>query len=177
MQQSLVLTVIGPDRTGLVEALAQAAAAHGGNWLESRMVRLAGQFAGVVHLHVPDAEVAAAAAALRDLSERGLTVMVHRVDTPPADPSAKRLTLDLLGHDRPGIVREVSHALAEAGVSVVELETQCFSAPMSGEPMFKAVASLDAPADLDLDQLDAALDAIAERLQIEIDVAPEAAAS
>ena len=173
MQQSLVLTVIGPDRTGLVEALAQAAAEHGGNWLESRMVRLAGQFAGVVHLHVPVGDVPAAEAALKSLGERGLTVMVHRVDAPPPEASARRLTLDLLGHDRPGIVREVSRALAEAGVSVVELETQCFSAPMSGDPMFKATASLDAPAELDLDQLDAALDAIAERLQLEIDIAPE----
>jgi len=173
MQQSLVLTVIGPDRTGLIEALAQAAAEHGGNWLESRMVRLAGQFAGVVHLHVPTGEVPAAEAAFKSLGDRGLTVMTHRVDAPAPDASMRRLTLELLGHDRPGIVRDVSHALAEAGVSVTELETQCFSAPMSGDPMFRAVAALAAPAELDLDQLDATLDAIAERFQLEIDLAPE----
>lgn len=173
MQQSLVLTVIGPDRTGLIEALSQAVAEHGGNWLESRMVRLAGQFAGVVHLHVPTGAVPAAEAALKSLGQRGLSVMVHRVDAPPPDPSAKRLTLEVIGHDRAGIVREVSHALAEAGVSVIELETECFSAPMSGDAMFKAVAWLEAPADLDLDGLDTALEEIGQRLQLEIDIAPE----
>ncbi len=44
----LVLTLIGPDRPGLVEAVAEPIAAHGGNWLESRMAHLAGQFAGIV---------------------------------------------------------------------------------------------------------------------------------
>ena len=46
----LVLTLIGPDRPGLVEAVAEVVAAHGGNWLESRMARLAGKFAGILRI-------------------------------------------------------------------------------------------------------------------------------
>src|SRR4051812_3506563 len=44
MQIPLVMTIIGPDRPGLVELLASLVAEHGGNWLESRMSHLAGQF-------------------------------------------------------------------------------------------------------------------------------------
>ena len=48
MQVPLVMTVIGKDRTGLVETLAEIVAGHGGNWLESRMCRLGGEFAGIL---------------------------------------------------------------------------------------------------------------------------------
>ena len=57
MSVSLVLTVIGPDRPGLVEALSQSIASHDGNWLESRMAKLSGQFAGIVRVfHLPQTE-------------------------------------------------------------------------------------------------------------------------
>ena len=49
----LVLTVFAPDKPGQVERIAQCIAEHGGNWLESRMARLAGQFAGIVRIECP----------------------------------------------------------------------------------------------------------------------------
>ena len=52
METYLVLTVIGDDRPGLVEALAETIAAHEGNWLESRMSHLAGKFAGLLRVSV-----------------------------------------------------------------------------------------------------------------------------
>jgi len=51
---SLVLTVIGPDRPGLVESLSQAIAQQEGNWLESRMARMAGQFAGILRVNIEE---------------------------------------------------------------------------------------------------------------------------
>lgn len=173
MQQSLVLTVIGPDRAGLIGSVAKAVSAHGGNWQESRLVRLAGQFAGVIHLHAPTEQVLAMEAALRALNEQGLTIVTHRIEAPEVDAEASRLTLELIGHDRPGIVREVSRALTDAGVSVLELETTCFSAPMTGDAMFQATATLHAPAELNLEHLEAALDTIAERLQLDLELERE----
>jgi glycine cleavage system regulatory protein len=78
------------------------------------------------------------------------------------------LSLDLVGQDRPGIVKEISHALAERGVNLEELETECESAPMSGEILFKAHATLRAPADVDLDTLQSDLEAIAQDLMVEL---------
>jgi glycine cleavage system regulatory protein len=77
----LVLTVIGPDRPGLVELLSRIIAGHGGNWLESRMNRLGGQFAGIIRVEIPTAAEPALAAALAGLSSQSLTV-VCRSDGP-----------------------------------------------------------------------------------------------
>ena len=49
-----MLTVIGPDRPGLVEAIAAVIARHGANWEESRMAQLGGQFAGMLRVTAPE---------------------------------------------------------------------------------------------------------------------------
>ena len=92
----LVLTLIGPDRPGIVEAVAEPIAAHGGNWLESRMAHLGGQFAGILRVEVPDANAAALAEALRKLEQRGLRVTVESEPRPPAAPARRTYVLDLV---------------------------------------------------------------------------------
>ena len=67
MQRMLVMTVIGPDRTGLVDSVAGLVAEHGGNWLESRMSRLGGHFAGILRVEVPSEKEPALVAALKRL--------------------------------------------------------------------------------------------------------------
>ena len=47
MTTTLVVTVMGTDRPGLVEALSKALTAHHGNWLESRIAGLGGRLAGI----------------------------------------------------------------------------------------------------------------------------------
>ena len=76
MARALVLTVIGEDRPGLVEALAELIERFDGSWDESRMARLAGHFAGVVQIHLPDDRAEGLIAALGSLSERGLSASV-----------------------------------------------------------------------------------------------------
>ena len=121
MQRLLVMTVIGQDRPGLVESVAALVAEHGGNWLESRMSRLGGQFAGILRVEVPGENEPALVAALKKLESRGLTVVVHPDQPKPLPASARQSVLDIVGQDRPGIVREISHALASFGVNVEEL--------------------------------------------------------
>jgi glycine cleavage system regulatory protein len=171
MQRSLVMTVIGQDRPGLVESVASLVAEHGGNWLESRMSRLGGQFAGILRLQVPSEEEQALVAALKDLSSRGLTVVAQPdpVETLPA--LARQSELNIVGQDRPGIVREISHALAGFGVNVEELQTECASAAMSGETLFKAHARLTIPENCDVAQIRQDLERIAADLIVEIELA------
>jgi glycine cleavage system regulatory protein len=167
----LVLTLIGPDRPGLVEALAQPIAAHGGNWLESRMAHLAGQFAGILRVEVPDERAAALVDALRRLEERGLRVTVE-VGPRPAPPSARRiLVVDLVGLDRPGIVREISHVLAERGVNIEELATDRSTAAMSGELLFRSRARVAVPPQVDPGELRARLEKVAADLMVQVSVA------
>jgi glycine cleavage system regulatory protein len=167
MQQSLVMTVIGNDRPGLVDSVASIVAEHGGNWLESRMSRLGGQFAGIVHVEVPADGEPALTKALKTLDAHGLTVVVH-ADKPQAIVGQRTNILEIVGQDRPGIVRQISHTLAESGVNVEELHTECASAAMSGETLFKARAVLNIPESCDVAKLRQNLEKIAADLIVEI---------
>ena len=167
MQHSLVMTVIGNDRPGLVDSVASIVAEHGGNWLESRMSRLGGQFAGIVHVEVPADREQSLTKALKALDARGLAVVVHS-DQPQERESRRTNILEIVGQDRPGIVREISHTLAERGVNVEELQTECASAAMSGETLFKARAVLHIPESCDVAKLREALEKIAADLIVEI---------
>jgi glycine cleavage system regulatory protein len=168
MHSSLVMTVIGPDRPGLVDTLATLIAQHGGNWTESRMAHLGGQFAGILQVVVPTANVAALQAELQRLASSGLTVSAVSDSAASAGAALPELSLELLGHDRPGIVREIARALADCGVNVEELHTEVQSAPMSGEALFRAQARLRLPANCDAAALRQQLTRAAEKLDVEV---------
>src|SRR6185436_15086746 len=138
MNAFIVLTFIGEDRPGLIRSLSQTVVSHGGNWLGSRSARLAGKFAGILHASVPEDHADELIAELNKFDERGLSVVVERTTPAPARGRSRRLRLDLIGNDRPGIVHDIARALAERQINVDELETTCVSAPMSGEMLFKA---------------------------------------
>ena len=171
MQHLLVMTVIGQDRPGLVDSVAALVAEHGGNWLESRMSRLGGQFAGSLRVEVPGENEPALVAALAKLASQGLAVVVHPDQPKPLPPTARQSVLEIVGQDRPGIVREISHALASFGVNVEELQTECASAAMSGETLFKARARLSLPESCDAAQIRQQLEKIAADLIVEISLA------
>jgi glycine cleavage system regulatory protein len=166
----LVLTIIGDDKPGLVELLSETIARHSGNWLESNMAHLAGKFAGILRVSVDDLHADALVQDLQRLSSV-LRLVVEKVSMaePPAHQRTLRLTL--VGNDRPGIIKEISRALAAQHVNVEELTTQCSSAPMSGEPLFNAQALLKVPADLDLHDLQRQLERLADDLIVEINLA------
>jgi glycine cleavage system regulatory protein len=172
MQRSLVMTVIGEDRPGLVESVASLVTEHGGNWLESRMSRLGGQFAGIVHVEVPAEKEQTLAEALKKLAARGLNVVVHSDRPRPVAGQRPLSVLEIVGQDRPGIVRQISHALASFGVNVEELQTECASAAMSGETLFKARAKLSIPEACNVAELRQQLEKIAADLIVEISLEP-----
>jgi glycine cleavage system regulatory protein len=168
VQIPLVMTIISPDRTGLVESVARAVAEHGGNWLESRMCRLGGEFAGILRVEIPAEKKSALLAALQKLETNGLQIVVR--DDKPADAkiSGKQTSLEIIGADRPGIVREITSALAKAGVNVEEFSSEISSAPMSGENLFKATARLQLPDGCDQASLKRDLEKIAADLLVDV---------
>jgi glycine cleavage system regulatory protein len=167
MHIPLVMTIIGPDRTGLVEAVARTVAGHGGNWLESRMCRLGGAFAGILRVEVPAEKQSELLESLQKIS--GLNVIVHSGETKTPAPAGARLTkMEIIGQDRPGIVREITAALARAGVNVEEFSSEVVSGPMSGEALFKASARLQLPESCDLLSLRMELEKIAADLLVDV---------
>ncbi|WP_409524581.1 glycine cleavage system protein R [Nitrincola sp. MINF-07-Sa-05] len=168
MMTSLVLTVIGPDRPGLVEALSRTIAEHQGNWLESGMSRLAGKFAGIMVAQVPADQSQALITALQALASKGLKVTVEAGEEVSSEIPRRAISLALIGHDRPGIVKEISQALAARHVNVERLTTLLVSGSMSGEQLFQADAQLSVPDGLDLDELQEALESLANDLMVDI---------
>jgi len=165
----LVLTVIGRDRPGLVSAVSETIAAQGGNWLDTRMATLAGQFAGMLLVAIAPDKADGLVAALEKLQAHGLRLVIERgVDAAPA--GGRVLHLDLIGHDRPGIVRDISAVLAAHNVSIEELESEQVSGSFSGEAMFKATARLRLPVDVDVDTLRTAVEALADELMVDLEL-------
>jgi len=165
------MTIISPDRTGLVESVARAVAAHGGNWLESRMCRLGGEFAGILRLEVPAEKKSALLDALQKLQTNGLQILVRADQSAVPAAFGPQSKLEIVGSDRPGIVREITAALARAGVNVEEFSSEVVSAPMSGETLFKAEARLQLPESCDLAALKKDLEKIAADLLVDVSFA------
>ena len=164
MSNDLILTVAGPDRPGLVERVAAAVAAHGGNWLESRLIHLGGHFAGVVRVEAPAAERAALREELAALSAEGLSVQMTAA---AVVARGREFRLSVTGLDHPGIVSQIAAAVARAGLNVEEFSSEVTSAPMSGEPLFTAEARLSGPAGADLAALRAGLEKLSAELMVE----------
>ena len=170
-----VLTVIGDDQSGLVDALSGVVADHGGNWDKSHMAQLAGKFAGIVMVTVTDAKAGALLRDLEPLEAQGLLEITAEEAGPlePAPPSTL-LSLDLVGVDHPGIIHEVAHALATRDVSIEELQTETTVAPMGGGALFKANALLRVPDSLPTNDLIVCLEELASDLMVDINVTEEA---
>jgi glycine cleavage system regulatory protein len=167
MRTSLVLTVIGADRPGIVEQLSDQVLAAGANWEESTMARLAGKFAGLLRVSVDGDRADRLAAALRDLSSSDLTIVVERSGEVDAGRFVA-LTLEIIGSDRPGIVRDISHVLAQHGINIEELETDVTSAAMSGEVLFRARARVRLPEGRSVGEIREILEALADNLMVDL---------
>lgn len=164
---TFVLTVLGDDRPGLVSAISAAINGRRGSWEHSQLAHLAGKYAGIVLLSAPDEEADALVRDLRALEGEGLQVVVERTDVPEERPVV-RLALELVGADRPGIIAEISSLLAGEGVSIEDLVTELTDAPMAGGRIFEARATLVAPEGASAEDLRAALEALADRLMVDV---------
>ena len=168
MSISIVLTVVSEDRPGIVEALSELLAEYGGNWTESSMLSMAGQFAGILLASVPEQQAEAFIEGLARLETEGMQIVASRSAAAPGPTAEREFTLDLVGQDRPGIVHDITRILAKHQVNVQELETHCQSASMSGESLFLAHARLLIPADASIEDLQDELEDLANELMVDI---------
>ena len=176
MTTTLVLTVIGNDRAGLVKALADVIEQGGGNWERSHLTELAGKFAGIVTVTVAPDRADALRAALAPL-EGLLDIAVHDAAT-SGEPAARagvgqELRIQVLGNDRPGIVGAVSGVLAKHHLSVADLESLTRDAPMAGGRLFEASALVTVPAEADLDALRTDLEELASEIMVDVSLSAD----
>jgi glycine cleavage system regulatory protein len=167
---SYIITFIGDDRPGLVEELSSAIENNRGNWHESRLSQLGGKFAGLVLVSLPEAGGPALEADLKALSASGLSIRVTPTARGAVPSKGRPVTLKVMGPDRLGIVREISHALAQREINVVEMDSHVTSAPMSAEMIFQARIDAEITEHTDLDDLLDTLEEIANHMTLDIDL-------
>ena len=170
MESSYVITFIGDDRPGLVEQVSSVIENNRGSWHESRLSQLGGKFAGIVLVSLPSESGESLEADLKALSSSGLSVRVTPSSSILEHGNYREITLTVMGPDRLGIVREISRALAERRINVVEMDSHVGSAAMSAEMIFKARIDAQIPQDTDMDDLHDTLDEIANHMTLEIDM-------
>ena len=168
---TLVLTAIGDDQSGLVDALSEVVADHGGNWDTSHMARLGGKFAGIVMVTLPDRQVDALIGGLKPLEAEGLLdITVGEASATDEAEPATSLSLRLVGLDHPGIIHDIWHALAVRNVSIDELRTETSSAPMGGGTLFEADMLIRVPTGVATADLVDALEELANNLMVDLEV-------
>ncbi|MBT1136367.1 ACT domain-containing protein, partial [Pseudomonas sp. PAH14] len=106
------------------------------------------------------------------LGDHGIRVLIAESGIEPSC-TWKPIAMELVGNDRPGIVRDITRLLAEQGVNVERLSTEVRPAPMSSEPLFHADALLALPLTLSLEDLQARLESLADDLMVELRLRPE----
>lgn len=132
------------------------------------MCRLGGEFAGILNVEVAPERSEELLVALKGLEAEGLRVTAKAEATEHSAARDPLATLELVGQDRPGILRSVSGVLAAHGVNVEELASERVSAPMGGGTLFKATALVSVPAPASLAAVRADLEKIATDLMVDL---------
>jgi len=165
---SLVVTVVGPDRPGIVRTLSERAQRFGANWAASRLSRLAGEFAGMVHFEVPGENADALAASLQGLESSGLKLVIAKSDASGAPAGTRGIDLALVGDDRVGIVSQLTHLLAEAGTSIEHIHTEIVGSTATAPKKFKVSAHLLVPNAVATDELRRRLEPVASEMKLDL---------
>lgn len=166
MRQNYVISFLGTDRPGLIDQLSAAVRAEDGSWLESRSINLGGLFGGIVEINLPQTGLEALQTRLEPLSQKLSTLTIQPL-TEGNEASALEVELSIVGADRPGIVAEVTSILSRLQVNIEEMETEIQPAPMSSELTFHMNCLLSLPKDLSIDQVQHALEALADDLMVD----------
>ena len=168
---TLILSITGSDRPGLTQALAAAVLSAGGNWLESHLSRLGGLYVGSVLVELAPDHLETLRAAVSAVDAQGLDVRIApAIEAPGA--AGETIAFSLVGQDRPGIVHQVTAALAALDVNIETFETRITAEPHSGAALFNMEAQLRLPTALKAAAVQDALEAISGEIMVDISVSP-----
>jgi len=144
MRTTIVLTLTGPDRVGIVEEVTGVFLDLGGNIEVSRMARLGGEFAILMLVTLPTDKLAAIDEALRPLTSAGYKTTISQTEQ-AAYPGWRSYQVEVEGADHEGIIHEIARGLSQQGISVESMETGTTSSPITGTPLFTMTALVLVP--------------------------------
>ncbi len=168
MTDTLILTIVGPDHPGIVDEVSAAISDNGGNWIESRMGNLAGQFAGILLIECKSNCLSHLEKALKQLEKKGLNIQVVKGAPDQLLPKSANIELEIVGPDHPGIVHDISHFLAQNAINIVEISSWCEEGAMSGGYIFHSKISAEIPQNEQISMVENALDGLARELNVDI---------
>jgi glycine cleavage system regulatory protein len=164
--QAMVLTLIGKDKPGLVDEIAKCIIDSEGNWLKSSFCQLSGQFAGFIEVMLPQEKHDELVAACHKLAHLHITLLPSHAHEQALDTKAVIL---VTGNDRRGIVSDITSTLKTFDINIIEMTTQCESAPNWGSPLFSAKVTVSVAKSMDLDNVKSAIEDITDDLMVEIE--------
>jgi len=167
----LLLSISGHDRAGIVRDVSEALLHINANIEDSSMTALRGRFTMMLIVKLASGDgLGAVKAALAELEQRtGLTVQSQLISAEEAMvvPQEPDCVVTVTGADKPGIVYEVTDVLAANGVSIVDVSTRSRETDDRGDIYMMA---LEAFSDAKAESLRAPLEAVADRLGIDVEV-------
>lgn len=176
-REHLVLTAVGPDKSGTVEMITDIIVKHSANIEESKMARLGGEFAVIMLLSLPDGKLQKLIVNLDSLQKKGLTIITRQTNLARLIHFQGYVPYDIavLGADHEGIVNRVARYLSTEQINVEEMDTRVTNAPNSGTPLFSMYARVQVPPEVSISKLRRKLAEVGDELDVDIDVKVPAA--
>jgi len=173
-RQWYAIAAIGRDRPGIVADLSEFVFASGCNLEDASMTMLGNEFATLMLVSGLGKDLATALSdAARKLEwERRLTIFIRPLDDAPEARQREQGEWSLIakGIDKAGIVAGVARCLADRRVLITDLRGRASSLPESGTPLYTLTLRMSVPAPTDASELRSALEEVAQRLAVEIDL-------
>ncbi|HJP38495.1 MAG TPA: ACT domain-containing protein [Gammaproteobacteria bacterium] len=148
--KQLAITIIGPDRAGLIRDLSKIVTEAAGNIQESRMIALGSEFALLMLVSGNWHAVASIREKLDLLQDGGKLTIAVRDSSPRANVTAAPYAIDVVSLDHQGIVLELSNFFAARDLEIAELNTRQYNAAHTGAQMFGIQMTVNIPADIQL---------------------------
>lgn len=167
---SLVISAMGADQPGLVDALTEALKAYRVNVADSRMINLAGQFAIVMLIELPEDQLESLQSRLPGEAERiGLKVIIGRSGEATLRPGVP-LHIHTYSMDQPGLVHRIAHLLHTLGINIEEMDTFLEHGPHTGTPLFTMDMVVTVPGTASLADVRSRLEQLCVELNCDVEI-------
>jgi glycine cleavage system transcriptional repressor len=145
----LVISALGEDHPGIVNALSKAILEHGCNIEDSRMTVLGGEFAAILLVQGKWNTLAKVENALPEIERQlRMTIISKRTGERSAGTNLLPYAVDVISMDHPGIVNNLAGFFAERNINIEDMTTSTYAAAHTGTPMFAVHMTVGIPADL-----------------------------
>ena len=174
MEKSLVITLSGRDRIGIVDRVTKEVLQYGGNIEASRMSRLGGEFAMLMLVSIPAPKFEKLKEGIHGLENDGFSVVTWQTkqNDPVKYAGWMPYKIEVSGADHEGIIHNVTHRLADQSINIETMDTGMVKAPMSGTPLFTMTATVMVPPNLSFSALRDDLILVGNELNVDIELSP-----